>query len=348
MKNTKNESGYALLMVIMLVLLFTTLGMGLLAMNINASKQFNNKEEQVQARHQAEMGLLHYQAEVKKKVEEYKFTRSTGEKKDAALARSRTELCQQIKEVELPKIMGDNGEYTISDRVIDGCSENATGEIKISLQSTGESTNGVEKIVDGSIEMRPPVMEVDNEVPLEPEIPENNDSDDDEDAGYTKMDGPFVIRDENLEFNTLVINTSPTDTHSDKKDRGQTLQFGSGKGEYLTINKDLYVGGTIHSQNHSCIYVRGNMTVTGNLYFNTQSSIIVLGNAYFGGVIDLHTNADLYVAGNTYIGTNKDLTNIYRNNINFQDKCGNLPDWPNTEPNEYRWETNDELNPYYH
>ena len=44
-----------------------------MSMNISAAKQFNNKEEQIQARHQAENGLLHYKAMIDKKVESYSF-----------------------------------------------------------------------------------------------------------------------------------------------------------------------------------------------------------------------------------------------------------------------------------
>ena len=47
-------------MVLLLVVVFTILGMGLLSINISSTKQFNKKEEQVQARHLAEMGILHY------------------------------------------------------------------------------------------------------------------------------------------------------------------------------------------------------------------------------------------------------------------------------------------------
>ena len=51
-------------MVLLLVVVFTILGMGLFSMNISSTKQFNKKEEQVQARHLAEMGILHYKAKV--------------------------------------------------------------------------------------------------------------------------------------------------------------------------------------------------------------------------------------------------------------------------------------------
>ena len=40
-------------------------------MNISSTKQFNQKEEQVQARHLAEMGILHYQKQLKPMVENH-------------------------------------------------------------------------------------------------------------------------------------------------------------------------------------------------------------------------------------------------------------------------------------
>ena len=52
-----NEHGNALLMVLMVVVVFTILGVGLLSMNASASKQFDKKEEQVQARHRRRWGF---------------------------------------------------------------------------------------------------------------------------------------------------------------------------------------------------------------------------------------------------------------------------------------------------
>ena len=46
-KLKRNEHGNALLMVLMVVVVFTILGAGLLTMNVSASKQFDKKEEQV-------------------------------------------------------------------------------------------------------------------------------------------------------------------------------------------------------------------------------------------------------------------------------------------------------------
>ncbi len=65
---SKNERGGALLLVLMLVVIFSVLGMGVLMLNISASKQLSKKEEQIQARHLAEMGIMHYKAEVEKIV----------------------------------------------------------------------------------------------------------------------------------------------------------------------------------------------------------------------------------------------------------------------------------------
>ena len=73
MRVLKEERGYALLISMVLIVVFTVLGMGLLSININASKQFNIKEEQVQARHLAEKGVLHFKALLKSELDSPTF-----------------------------------------------------------------------------------------------------------------------------------------------------------------------------------------------------------------------------------------------------------------------------------
>lgn len=68
MSCVRNEKGSSLLMVIFVVAIVTILGLTLFTVNSSASKQFDNKEKQVQARHLAEMGVEHYKAAVKEKV----------------------------------------------------------------------------------------------------------------------------------------------------------------------------------------------------------------------------------------------------------------------------------------
>lgn len=344
MKTGKNEKGYALLMVLMLILLFTVLGMGLMATNMNSAKQFNMKEEQVKARHQAEMGLLHYQAEVKKTVDNYTFTKFKGEGEAEAIKRSRLDLCQQLAAIELPSRTVADGSYSIKNRTFDGCAASGYNEISISLLSTGKSDHQLEKMVEGTIELAPPKINFNDDMPVKPVKPvppAENDA-----TIFLEIEGPHILKKINEEYGTLIINEIPSEEVT-KKDKG-SIVFQGGKGETLTVGKDLYIDGDIFSQNHSCIYVRGDMTVTGKIIFNTQSSIIVLGNAYFKGIIDLQNNANIYVAGNTYVGANKDLINLYNDANAYKDYCGNLPHWPETEPAKYRWKTKDELNPYYH
>ena len=71
MLKNKGEMGNALLLVLMVIVIFSVVGIGLITMNFSATKQFSKKEEQVQARHQAEMGVLHYKAEIDKAVNGY-------------------------------------------------------------------------------------------------------------------------------------------------------------------------------------------------------------------------------------------------------------------------------------
>ena len=122
MKIRYNERGGALLVVLLLVVVFKVVGMGLLTMNISAAKQFNKKEEQVQARHLAEMGVLHYKAEVKQTVDDYhqnafEYVYINNEiDYDASEKKYYNELCDAVSSETLKYIMlktKDTRKYTV-------------------------------------------------------------------------------------------------------------------------------------------------------------------------------------------------------------------------------------------
>lgn len=148
-----NERGGALLMVLMLVVVLTVLGMGLMSMNISASKQFDKKEKQVQARHQAEMGLLHYKSNIKEEVKKYSFVKGRNETKEKALERSRNEICAVISGIEPPFNIKKGRKYVTKKKDI--CGESRDGRVFLELSSEGTS-NKTSKIITGTASFTPP------------------------------------------------------------------------------------------------------------------------------------------------------------------------------------------------
>jgi len=152
MKYRENERGGALLMVLMLVVVFTILGIGLMSMNMSASKQFDKKEEQVQARHQAEMGILHYKAEVEKIVKGYNGAGVEGEKVEDYLKG----FCESIyiEEINSPINVGI-GTYMVDGMdnkpLICGSLSSDTTEITLKVKSIGRTSQGTSKTIEADI-----------------------------------------------------------------------------------------------------------------------------------------------------------------------------------------------------
>ena len=156
-----NERGSALLMVLMIVVIFTVLGLGLLSMNISASKQFSMKEEQVQARHLAEMGILHYKAEIDKAVKNYNakdfvyvmktINGVTEIDMDASLRKYYRELCQAAESTSIIPHTSTNGEYTVTKGMIN-CNPpaNIPNEMVFDVKSIGV-VDSVSKIIDAQV-----------------------------------------------------------------------------------------------------------------------------------------------------------------------------------------------------
>lgn len=339
-------------MVLMLVLLFTVLGMGLFAMNLNASKQFNMKEQQVQARHQAEMGLLHYHADLVNKVKNYSFTKNSGESNDNSIKRSRYELCEKIRSVSAASGSDSAIKYVVNTLSVSGCNSTTSNEkIIVSVNSKG-SANKIEKTVKGTISLQPPVVADTTGIPVKPVKPPGvpiTDQNKMPDIGnyyqHVEVTGPFTTRKEQHHFESFVINT--------KNESDLALTVGPGSKDTIKVEKDFYIGGKIYSKNHVCIYVKGNLTVLGSIELQNKSAIVVYGDAYFkGGVLPLHTNASIYVVGNTYEGIGKNLTSSYKNYDLPSSGCSLPQGWEdpkNVVPGttRYYWETNEELNPEY-
>ncbi|WKA56195.1 hypothetical protein [Planococcus shixiaomingii] len=274
MTNRLNEKGYALLMVIMLVLLFTTLGMGMLAMNINASKQFNLKEEQVQARHQAEMGVLHYGIILEDKIKSSSTSSLSCNDIDAVLGTAKkltvgnyiiepaNVLGSSCEEIENSKLL----EITIKSKgIINGDTEK---EVKATFYATNQGVSSTAP--PAGIVVSPPTL---------PSSPD------------TEVKTILAMKKDHENFlGNLII-----------KDK---LDIGGGNSDILKVNKDLYISGNIDIQNHACISAGGNFTALKSFNWgNSKTSLLVRKDAYLPSAIGnwQKNQVNAYIFGDLYL-----------------------------------------------
>lgn len=356
MKTVKNEKGYALLMVLMLIILFTVLGMGLMATNMNSAKQFTMKESQVQARHYAEMGLLHYQVLIDDVIKEYKFT-ATKEKADLATSNSRVELCNKIRGIGNVEKTHIKGSYQVPPVELTGCLASDNGEINITMKSTGKVGSGKTKLVEGKMVVAPPVILASETNPVTgPPIPVKPVNDtglptitspptSGEVRNFVEINVPFNINRASYHFESFVINT-PVNVDA-------LTVSGGNNGDTLKVEKDLYITGRVTSQNHICMYVRGNLTILGDIDLGPHSLILVYGDAYLRGSVQLKNTSKIHVIGDTYIGASKTLTTAYKNFTGYTNNCPRDIKWPDPVEvaqtgKEYKWELDESINAIYH
>lgn len=300
MKNKLNEEGYALLMVMMLVLLFTTLGMGLLAMNINASKQFNIKEEQVKARHQAEMGVLHYQKELEAYFKVNKPTISNA-----------VDFCNNITPSTVT-VMSDNKKYTTT-LLKNQCSI-SNGQLTMPLKSTGIAGQKGTELIEAKLYLSKPSV-----VPQKPTMPTLS-----EEVITTEPD--CSNKGKGQDCNKTIEKFTNVDTMTLKKGDFLfknhlivgNLTVEGGNGANLTVERDLYIHNNLFVQNFACIAVQGNFTIhydsateQKNNKNNDKNNVNYFGNKtylYIYGDVNLpeepdfkNGNSGIYVNGDVYL-----------------------------------------------
>ena len=324
MKRVNEEGGYALLMVMMLMMLFTVIGLGLLATNINASKQSSTKEGHVQARHYAEMGVLHYQAAIKK---ELKDNQNEIHNKDG--------FCSTIE--GLPTTFEESN-YQIS-------SSNCTyenEEITISFNSEGYAgINKVEEIeATISIEKQtgPPIK------PTAPEdaninwptCPENNSHGqecNDIVPKFTVVENISMKRGDLKFEDHLIVNS---------------LTVEGGNEALLTVKKDLYIQNSLKALNHACIVVQGNLTILNSIEAGNKIYIFVYGDANFPLSIKMaKPNADIFVLGDVYIENVKEENPVAYKPFPNGDSYNGCS-LPPKNPPPGKWNLNSEIHAHYH
>lgn len=281
MKTFKNEKGYALLMVLMLILLFTVLGMGLMATNMNSAKQFSTKENQVQARHQAEMGVLHYGVLLEDKI------------------KNSTAVALDCKEID--KLLGTSKKIAANNYIVGppnnsetSCKPLENGKLlEIKIKSIGIINDETEKEVEatfyaankGGGSASPPAGEVIGPPP----VPSSTET---EVKTILSMKKETKVVPGNLVINNL-------------------LDIDGGKSDSLKVMKDLYIAGFIDIQNHACIASGGNFTALNSFNWGSSNSdLLVRKDAYLPSKIGVwHKNqVNVYIFGNLYLPLSYDYS----------------------------------------
>lgn len=321
MRYKNNERGGALIMVLLLVLVFTILGMGLLTMNISAAKQFNKKEEQVQARHLAEMGILYYKAGIDEAVKvysnqpvEYKYAMVNGIQvinQEKTLRNYYSKLCTAVQVVGVPDYKADSaistgGSYKLTNIDRD-CqirdSDPVPEKMELAVKSVG-IMNGVEKSIDAKVTISSGSGSGGGDgnlgtlgyLPQKPDYPANwpqksnaETFDDIKDSnptwvnhGKTKQN-PFITSAFVEKVGGVMMPEKSDWTFKDNFLSGDFNMSTSGKDKSskLTVNKDFYINGTFYSHNHTQVNVGRNFIVTGDVEFGTNFILNVGGNALF-------------------------------------------------------------------
>lgn len=336
-----NEKGSTLVMVLLLVVIITILGASLFTMNMSASKQFTNKEHQVQARHLAEMGVLHYQAAVDEKVESYNKSFEPVYSKDkdggsylnieASKEKYIRKLCQHVHLGTLNSEGTETGAYTVRD-----VEENKVDcrslsfdleELVIEVESTG-AANGQSKVIEAEVTITPKGTDgggsggnpegdqVPGRIPQKPEYPEGN--------WINKMPVPtldHIVNSDPVKVTDALTNQNPFETSAFVEVGGFDMQKKSnwtfkdhllvtGNVEMktagsnlstLTVEKDLYIGGAFHTENHNKVHVVGDLMIMGDVKVGTYSEITVNGNALFDDKIsEVEPHAKITIHQNAY------------------------------------------------
>jgi len=267
LKQIRNEKGYALLFVMLLVVLFTIMGMGLFTMNMNAAKQFSMKEQQVGARHQAEMGVLHYKAELAEtiKLNPRKVNLSCADLTKAVSGASVDGKSRYVVNTADVQCSLTNGDFSIS-VISKGNYLDRENKIKAKLYVKNKRDNTLNS----------------------GEIPKPIDYDDT--LKIVNSSGIFMNGVYRQTENSLQVMGEV---------RGENGN--SSGGNDILIQRNLYVDKDIYFQNHGCLVVRGDLVVLEGINVGNKVYIFVYGDIYFNSYTYSSSNSRLFVSGNEYV-----------------------------------------------
>lgn len=317
MNNKKNEQGYALVMVLMLVFVFSILGMGLFALNMNASKQFNHKEETIQARHYAEMGVLHYKAE----LESFVKTNSKNENLSCS---------------DFPKKVNQSSGQGYNDyEVTMSCIDEGEDVKKIIIGSLGKVEETDEKIeAIFKVNQTNPIKKEEGSIPTPADY---NDSVKIIEGSYNFANGIYTQTKDSLHI----------------KGRMTVAPGNSNGGNEITIRRNLFIDQDMHLQNHACVVTQGDLIVKGNITSTNKVYIFVYGDAYFNHYTYTSSNNEIFVSGkvyengvektNTYPSVPQGTSYNYGNGNGNDKKSCPLPGSGNPGIPSYSWQLEDKL-----
>lgn len=294
MVNLKNQKGYVLLIVMVLIMVFTVLGLSLLTLNITSAKQFNNKEKIVQARHTAEMGALHYKAHIAKEwgkaekeinVEINKFNGLKKKDREDNLNLYRNNIMTKNKEFceDIKIYFLETAEYSaIPSNLSVSCNspflEISEWEFAVTIHNKPTSQN--DKVVELS--------------------------------AFVKMNAPFYeVKDTWIETAANSGVKKPK-KNKDKKDPSKNpnifiedvfvTNFSTSTKSYVVFNKNVYATNSFDLATHSCAIVKGDFKVDGSLNTKNKATLFIYGDADLPSNYGYHTNhGGIFVTGKVYI-----------------------------------------------
>ncbi len=267
MKFRKNENRYALLFVMLLVVLFTIMGMGLYSINMNAANQFNTKEKQVGARHQAEMGIMHYKVEIAEIIR----------LNPRNYYLSCTDLTKDVSALS----QYNNSGYAVKKEDIQCSSTN--GDFTVYVLSTGRYQDREDKI-----KAKLYVKNMRGNKLNPGEIPKPIDYTDTVrffDNNGIFGNGLYTQPEKSLHVTGYITN-----------EKGN-----SSGGNNILIERNLYIDKDIDFTNHACIVTRGDLVVRGVITSTNKAYIFVYGDAYFDQYTYTSKNNMIYVSGDVYV-----------------------------------------------
>ncbi len=339
MKITNNERGSALLLVLLLLLVFSILGVGLLSMNISAAKQLNKKEEQVQARHLAEMGVLHYKAEVKKMIENHNviikgFNNSSISKEqlEEKISLQKNIFCSNL----VKKSMIKEDEYKVSLAETPNCLD--SGEINLLAISIGKPGSIGEAKIEAKLTFTIPSTPI--------EVIGGGDGGNQGGIGVTP-ETPSPGKVDNFQIER---GTNPSIAGDITIMKKLTSKPGN-HDTNIYFRNNLYIDGEIQINNHACIIVGEDFSLNKVSKWGPKVNIFIYGNAYLPSGFNVIKK--IFVDGDVYIGGKK-LGN--REQYSFVPKefpaCG-LPGTgnPPSNPSELKvieWDIYDDIEATYH
>ena len=330
MRLKNNEDGSTLLMVILLVAVIAILGTALFAMNASATKQFSNKEEQVQARHLAEMGVEHYQAKVSENLKRYNREFIPIKKKGIVdEGESQKKYVKGLCEEVLPYSINNNdaktGDYKVEvtskkPHVCDVSNDNVT----VSIISTGTAKE-TPIVIEAEITVTDPgtsggnIVNIGNAVgflldkskyPTSNTLTKVKTFDDIGSLEAVKV-ANSTSKNNRFETSAFVEVDSFNIQKSSWTFTNHLLIKGNASfldnGTTLTVGEDLYIDGDFTSSNHSEINVGKNLIINGKTEFTNHLKMIVSGSALFvSGNFKIYPNARVEINQHAYFKSTVD------------------------------------------